>query len=225
MPQEIDGKTFYSQEEVDQQLQESSEKIKESEDKIADLENQISEHSGNEEELKEQLEEAKEKLKGEKDKEKNFRNLRQNKEQKEEEVQGLKKTVEETNKKLDEFIKNTQKEEQDAILKDKGIIGEDGTILDKNVKEKFDFYFAKVGANAKTKAEIHQATVDALILATKDKEGDNRLQGVLPRRNSSHDYKGDKNQESETSKEMRQDFGISDKDKETHGKGGTVPLF
>lgn len=102
--------------------------------------------------LKKQLEEKENELKGLKDKDFNFGKVNTQKEELEKTVEDLKKRVDEAEKKPIEYAKNNA---LDAFA---------GS--NKELREKIEFHFGRVGKEAKSPQEVDQAMKEAYLLAT-----------------------------------------------------------
>lgn len=203
MPKEIEGQTYYSQEELDQLKEEK-------ENEIADIKEEIENAKDEEKEkLEEELAAAKADLEKFKDKDYNFGKVRKVANDKEKEAEETKQQLEATAKRVEEIANAARKDTLDAYLD--GKIAQD----DEETKKKFDLYFKKLGGEqAASKSEIVKIAQDSLILAANENAD---FGNVLPRNFIVPEKRSEKKkEESSFSKEQRQAMNISDKDAEKY---------
>lgn len=223
MPEEINGQTYYTEDEVNEKVQESQSEQDALKEQLSELEIQIADKDGDTEELQAQLKETEALLEKEKGKEKNFKNLRKSKEDKAEESSELKEQLESTNKKLDSFLESTKSEVITDYLAGKGIINDDGEIADKNLKEKFDHHFKRLVGDASSKDQIKNVAKEAYILASANEQGTDAVASVVQRSGGNNVIKpGTK--ESARSQELAQGLGVTAEDKKKYG-GESLPLI
>lgn len=213
MPKEIENadgtkETLFTQEELDAKAaDEVAAKVAEAESKAADEKT----------ELETKLAEATEKLTKELDKTRNFEALRDKLGKKEDNGSDLAKTVDNLSKQLDEINRRPVEEaKNDFITKNIG--------TNKELKDKFDVFFGKLGSDAKTKVEVEAAMSAAFILASDGKKPDisTRMQRGSVNDNFAELSDG---QETEMSREIASKMGLTEEDKKKYGKGAKVDLI
>lgn len=164
-----------------------------------------------------------------KDKEYNFNNLRNKTEKTDEEKAEVLKKAEELEKSISEMqttIAEVQKQPLEAA-KSQFIANNIGA--DKDLKEKFDFFYEKLGKDAKTMDEVNQALAGAFNAAAGGARQPD-FTGRAVHTSVSDNFAGmnDAGHETEASQAFGQMLGLSKEDKKNFGgavKTGTVPLF
>ncbi len=147
----------FTKEEIETQKQEALEEYKKNNpDKSSELQK-----------LQDDLKSKEEELQGLKNKDLNFANLRNKVQDKEKEIENIKKE-------MDEKIGNAKKEVLDTVMKDHynseilKLAGED-----KELKDKIEFQYKRLGDLAGTKEEISKKLQDAFVLSGGRVENDN----------------------------------------------------
>ena len=167
-------------------------------------------------ELEGQLADKERELKGLKDKEFNFSQMRNKVEKKTEAEDKLSKEIEDLRTKIGAIEKQPVEAEKVSFKRAK--VGDD-----KELSEKFDFYYNKLSLGADTPEKREKAMNESLALASGGKNiggGDGRI--LATGGGPSFDSKARSND----SKEFQAALGISDADHEKYGKkGNTVKLF
>ena len=171
----------------------------------------------------EALKEAQDKLKKAEEKELNFNKLRKKTEKTEEEKAEEKKVADDV-KALRETVAEIQKAPFETA---KANFEKVNVGADKDLKEKFDFFFKKLGAGVKTVEEQQIALESAMTLATgKPFESGS---GSMTRTSVDPGFGGEKGkQESQDSINFGSLLGVSAEDKKKYGGSiatGTVSLF
>lgn len=143
----------------------------------------------------------------------NFEALRNKAENKGKTEEELKKQIEDINKRLESVA-------QQPILDTKADFVRMNIGDDKEKSDLFEYYYKKLGADAKTRGEVIKASQEALALATNGayKPGD----GNAISTGISHNYRDESKKEtSETSKAIGSLLGITEEDRKKYGKKGT----
>lgn len=199
--EEIDA---LSQEEADKLAQErvQAEVKRIEEEKQAELDRIAGEKKAIEDEL--------EKLKS---KDMNFEHLRKKAEGKESAInEALEARIEELNAKI-ETIAQQPKED---VKQD--FINQNIDPTDSEQRERFDYYYEKLGADAKTKTEVLKAAEAAMRLATDGAYKPNTDSAMYRTGVNQTFEKPDKKEISEESKAMGEHFGVTDADRKKYGK-------
>lgn len=124
--------------------------------------------------LQKEKEEKEAELKKLQDKDYNFEQLRKKADKGGATEDEVKSQIEELNKRLDQVATQPITETLNDFIREE--VGED-----KERKEKFDYYYKRLGAEAKTKDEVLRAAKEALTLATDGEykaDGSNRITGT-----------------------------------------------
>lgn len=187
----------FTQAELDEQ---SSAKVKEAEE-VKQLEI---------DDLKKQKEEKEAELKKFQDKDYNFEQLRKKAGDKGASEEEVKKQIEDLNKKLDAVASQPINDTKADFVRD--VVGED-----KERKEKFEYYYKRLGAEAKTKDEVLRAAREALTLASGGEvqfDGSGKMMGT----GVSQNYRNEKlRQKGESFNEMAKALGNSEEDIKKYG--------
>lgn len=158
-------------------------------------------------------EELETKLKKFEDKDYNFSKLREKKNKNEdgESQEEIQKKIDELNQKIDAIGNQSKEDTLNDFIKNK--VGED-----KETKEKFDYYYKRLGSDAKSKEEIQKAATEALQLATGGSyqpDRDQSMHSVGANQNYRQQNTGEP---SEQAKEIGSKLGVSDEDRKKYGK-------
>lgn len=192
--------------------------------KVAEAERLTTEHEAALLEKEEALAEAQEKLRKAEDKQTNMKALREAAEGKNKEKSEEEKKNAEDLKALQETVANIQKQPFETAKANfiKANVG-----ADKELGDKFDFFFKKLSSGAKTLEEYNIALESSMTLATGKpyQANDSRM----TRTSVNPDFGGEGGKaESQDSQNFGQLLGITAEDKKQFGgvvKNGTVPLF
>lgn len=224
MPQTLeDGTEVYSKEEVDTQMEE---RLAEEREKLA-IEKD-SEMLAKDEELS-STKEALEKLQK---KEMNFENLRKKNtitpEQEAEAVENAEKmkNLEATVSTITETLTQVQKQPLEAA---KAEFKSNNIGADKNLDEKFEYFYEKLGKDAKTVAEVNEAITAAFLSATGGSKQPN-FTGRIAHTSVNDNFAGmeEGKVETEASQEFGALLGLKPEDKKIHGgsvKTSSVPIM
>lgn len=193
----------FSQEELDAI---AAEKI------AAEVQRVEEEKQAEKEELEAELAEQKEKLAKLEDKDRNFEQLRKS----------SGKVADQTAKELQEQIAQLNEKIETIASQPKNDVKEEFVIAklgeDKEQRDRFEYYYKKLGADAKTKAEVLKAAEEALALTT----GGNYQPDVSSGMHSvgaSANYRNTPSKEvSEESKQIGAMFGVTDADRKKYPK-------
>lgn len=216
MPQIIkkdDGteETVYTQAETDEIA------TKKAEDERVRIE---AESEASKAELQGKLEETQEALEKEKLKEKNFNQMRKGEDKNLGNQEQLQKSIQTLQDQINQISAQPI-----ALAKKSYIEKHIGTI--KEDVDKFNYYYQKVGKDAKTEEEVSAALLEALILTTGGKVGggNGRDHKAI---STGADNSGGGNgsgEESEASKEFAKNLGVSEDAKKKYGGKVKVDLF
>jgi hypothetical protein len=218
MPQmvEIDGeeKEVFTQEEIEAKAAEIAEA------KVAEA------TTASEAALKEKEEEL-EKLRN---KEMNFNNLRNKSEKTDEEKAEIARKAEELEKSIADMNVKIEAVEKQPLEAAKNQFIANNIGGDKDLKEKFDFFYEKIGKDAKTMDEVNQALAGAFNAAAGGaRQPDFTGRAVHTSVNDNFAGINDSKSESEDSQGFGQMLGLSPEDKKTYGgavkNNGSIPLF
>lgn len=145
-------------------------------------------------------------------KEMNFEHVRKKAEGKEVQVSDeIKSQIEELNSKIEALAAQPKSDVKNDFMK--AYISED----DKEKRDKFDYYYAKLGSDAKTKEEVLKASEEALALATNGdfKPSDSRMYSTAPSLN----YRNEAPKViTEAAKEIGNALGITEEDRKKYTK-------
>lgn len=186
-----------TQDEIDAKVKEESDRI--ANEKQGELDRITEERKSEQEEL--------EKLRN---KDMNFEKLR-NKAEKGGESEEVKTQIAELNKKLDTIAQQPVVEVKNDFIKEK--VG-----TEKEKVDLFEYYFKRLGSEAKTKEEVQKACNDALTLATNGQYQPSQDQRVTSTGVSQNYRNQNTVQVSEEAKEMGAMFGNTEKELSEHKK-------
>jgi len=160
--------------------------------------------------------ELEEKLQKEQEKEKNFEKVRRKAEGKDIEInEELKKQIDELNKRIDSVAQRPVDDTKAEFIKAR--VGEEKEKIDK-----FEYYYKRLGADAKSKEEVLKAANEALVLATGG-EYKPSMDGQMFSVGASQNYRQQKTEQvSEESKAIGNLLGITAEDRKKYGKKGNT---
>lgn len=161
MPEEINGVTYYTEEEVENLKTEVEENVTTLQQQLEEATNSKTATEEEKQKLQDDLEKANAELEKFSKKDFNFKKLREKTEDKDKDKQELTQQVTETNQRLDRVLEGQRNRVIGEVLKD--------VELDEAKKKVFDHYFEKVGGKqADTDEEIAGAARDALALTQRN---------------------------------------------------------
>lgn len=155
---------------------------------------------------------AEEELQKLRNKEMNFEHVRKKAEGKEVEVsEDIKKQIETLNERINSLAEQPKQDiKQDFISQYLG--------GDKEQTERFEYYYSRLGAEAKTKEDVLKAAQEALTLASGGAYKPDASSGMYST-GVNHNYRNTPtDQVSEESKEIGKLFGITEEDRKKYGR-------
>jgi hypothetical protein len=212
---EIDGeeKEVFTQEEVEAQAAELAES------KVAEVKTASDI----------QLAEKEEELQKLKDKEFNFNSLRNKTEKTDEEKAEIARKAEELEKSISDMQTTIAEVQKQPLEAAKSQFVNNNIGADKDLKEKFDFFYAKLGADAKNMDQVNEALAASFNAATGGaRQPDFTGRAVHTSVNSDFSGMGNSKHESESSQKFGELLGLTPEDKKTYGgsvNSNSVPLF
>lgn len=124
----------------------------------------------------------------------------------------------ETKKELDSIKETLDRVLQQPIQQTKKTFVESNVGTDKEARDKFEYFYKKTGATAKTEEEVSAALAEALILTQSSGAKVIRRDSRMIATGADNSFAGTNDGESDASKEFSQRFGLKDDDKKKFSK-------
>lgn len=170
------------------------------------------------------LKEAEDKLKKAEEKELNFKNLREKNKGTDDDREKTQREIADLRKTVAEIQTQPLKAAKDQFISSNNITG------DKDLNDKFEYFYNMYGKNAKTMEEVNSALIASHAAATGGRSQPNFADQNITRTSVNDNFGGfqDSKQESEASQQFGAMLGLSAEDKKRFGgalKTGSVPIF
>lgn len=217
MPEEINGVTYYTEEEVTNLKTEVEENVSTLQQQLEEANTSKTATEEEKQQLQEDLEKANAELEKFNKKDFNFKKLRDKTEDKDKDKQELTQQVTQTNERLDRVLEGQRKRVIGDVLKD--------VELDESKRKVFDHYFEKVGGKqADTDEEIAGAARDALTLTLGNEGAIDPLTQVIKTGPGAKNDKKPTETVTPVVQEMRENLKITPEDAKKYDKSKPFSL-